>query len=98
MLKLIENHKLLIDAYSKSGNNELFLKESGELKVIEEYTPKQPTEEDIVTFTKEIINEYLATKPSDYSISARDMGQIMPKVKAKFPNVNGNIVKKTLLG
>lgn len=96
MLRLKSKHEESMDAYKKVGRNDLYDHEKAELDVINEFTPKQPTEEEIVDYTKEIIKEFLAEKPSDYAVSMRDMGQIMPKVKAKYPNVNGNIVKTAL--
>lgn len=96
MLRLKSKHEESMAEYKKVGRNDLYDHEEAELKVINEFTPKQPTEEEIVCYTKEIIKEFLAEKPSDYAVSMRDMGQIMPKVKAKYPNVNGNIVKTAL--
>lgn len=98
LIKLTNNHKETMEGYKKVGNSEAYEKEKAELLVIEQFTPKQPTEEDIVNFTKEVIAEYLATKEEGYTPTMRDMGQIIPKVKTKFPNVDGNIIKKTLLG
>lgn len=98
MLKLKSKHEEAMEDYKKVGRNDLYDHEKAELEVINEFTPKQPTEEDIVNFTKETIAEYLASKEDGYAPTMRDMGQIMPKVKAKFPNVDGNIVRKTLLG
>jgi hypothetical protein len=96
MLRLKGKHEESMEAYKKLGRTDLYDHEKAELDVINEFTPAQPTEEDIVNYTKEIIKEFLAEKPSDYAVSMRDMGQIMPKVKAKYPNVNGNIVKTAL--
>lgn len=98
MLRLKGKHEESMEAYKKLGRTDLYDHEKAELGVINEFTPAQPTEEDIVNFTKEVIATYLSTKEEGYAVSMRDMGQIMPKVKAKFPNVDGNIVRKTLLG
>ena len=98
MLRLKGKHEESMEAYKKLGRTALYDHEKAELDVINEFTPAQPTEEDIVNFTKEVIATYLSTKEEGYAVSMRDMGQIMPKVKAKFPNVDGNIVRKTLLG
>lgn len=98
MLRLKGKHEESMEAYKKLGRTDLYGHEKAELDVINEFTPAQPTEEDIVNFTKEAIATYLSTKEEGYTVSMRDMGQIMPKVKAKFPNVDGNIVRKTLLG
>lgn len=96
MLKLKAKHEEAMEDYKKVGRNDLYDHEKAELDVINEFTPKQPTEEEILEFTNEKIGEFLVSKPSDYVISMRDMGQIMPKVKAKYPNANGNIVKTAL--
>lgn len=98
MLKLKSKHEEAMKDYKKASRNDLYDHEKAELDVINEFTPKQPTEEDVILFTKETIVEYLASKEDGYVPTMRDMGQIMPKVKAKFPNVDGNIVRKTLLG
>jgi uncharacterized protein YqeY len=97
LLKMANNHKESMDGYKKVGNMEAYEKEKAELNVIEQFTPTQPSEEDIVNFTKEVIAQYLATKEEGYTPTMRDMGQIVPKVKAKYPNVDGNIIRKTLL-
>ena len=97
LLKMASDHEEAMKGYKQADNMDAYNQEEAELEVIEEYTPKQPTEEDIADYTKEVIAEYLASKPNDYEVSMRDMGQIMPKVKEKFPNVNGNIVKNILL-
>lgn len=98
LLRLASSHEEAMCGYLKTGNIKLYDHESAELKVIKEFTPAQPTEEDIINFTKEVIAEYLATKEEGYAVSMRDMGKIVPKVKAKYPNTDGNIIRKTLLG
>ncbi len=98
MLKLASDHKEAMEAYKKANNEELYGKEEAELEVIEAFTPKQPTNEEIIAFTKEVIDEYLSTKEDGYTLTIRDMGQIVPKVKEKYPNVDGNLIKNTLIG
>lgn len=98
LLRLANAHEESMNGYLKTDNANLYKHELTELKVIKEFTPAQPTQEDIVNFTKGIIAEYLATKEEGYTPTMRDMGQIVPKVKAKYPNVDGNIIRKTLLG
>lgn len=98
LLRLKNSHEESMKGYEKSGRKDLYDHEKAELDVINEYTPKQPTEEEIIEYTKSVISDYLATKEDGYQPSMRDMGQIMPKVKAKYPLVDGNIVRKALLG
>lgn len=98
LLKLKNNHEESIKSYSKVGRKDLADLEQAELDVINEFTPQLPTEEDIVAYTKEVIAEYLSTMPTDYQVSIKDMGKVMPKVKAKYPFADGNIIRKTLVG
>lgn len=96
LLKMAEDHKTNIEAYDKAHNETMRNKEASELKYIEEFTPAQPTEDDIKEFVSETIDKYLSEQPEGYKLSIKDMGKIMPVVKAKFPNVKGNIVSEVL--
>jgi hypothetical protein len=71
-------------------------KEKGELDVINEFTPAQPTEEEMVDYTNELIDNLIAEKGADYQLSQKDMGLLMKGAKMKYPNINGNIVKSVL--
>jgi uncharacterized protein YqeY len=96
LLKMAEDHKENIEGYRNAGNSEMADKEKGELDVINEFTPAQPTEEEMVDYTNELIDNLIAEKGADYQLSQKDMGLLMKGAKMKYPNINGNIVKSVL--
>ena len=80
----------------KAGNTEMLNKEKGELAVVEEFTPAQPTEEEMTEYVNTLIDKLISEKGADYKLQQKDMGVLMKGAKAKFPNINGNIVKSAL--
>ena len=59
-----------IEQYRKAGRDDLADQESQELAIIEEYLPKQLSDEEVVTIIDEVIASTGAT-------SAKDMGKVM---------------------
>ena len=53
--KQAKTHKESIDAFTKAGRTELAQKESEELVVLEEYLPKQLTDEEIKAFLTPLV-------------------------------------------
>jgi len=96
LLEMAEQRNKTIEKYKEAKREDLAAIEQGELDVIKEFTPAQPTEDDIKAFVSETIDKYLSEQPEGYKLSIKDMGKIMPVVKAKFPNVKGNIVSEVL--
>jgi uncharacterized protein YqeY len=96
LLKMAEDHRTNIEAYEKAGNETMRNKETSELKYIEELTPSQPTEEEMTEYINTLIDGILSKMDSDYQLSMKSMGAIMPKAKEKYPNINGNLVKQVL--
>jgi uncharacterized protein YqeY len=96
LLKMAEDHKANIEGYEKAGNTKMANREKGELKIIEKFTPAQPTEEEMAEYTNSLIDKLLAERGSDYKLQQKDMGILMKGAKDKYPNINGNIVKSVL--
>jgi uncharacterized protein YqeY len=96
LLKMADDHKANIEGYEKAGNTKMLDKEKEELSIIEEFTPAQPTEEEMTEYTNTLIDKLLAEKGTDYKLQQRDMGVLMKGAKEKYPNINGNIVKSAL--
>ncbi|MDH4027472.1 MAG: GatB/YqeY domain-containing protein [Nitrospirota bacterium] len=65
-----------IEQFSKAGRQELVEKEKAELAVIQQYLPKQLSEEDVRKIIGDVITETGASGP-------RDMGSVMKAVMAK---------------
>lgn len=83
-----------IDQFTKAGRNELAEKEKAELAVIQEYLPKQLSEEDIRKTVRDVIDETGAA-------GVKDMGRVMKAVMAKLKGqadgrLVNNLVKEAL--
>lgn len=96
LLKMIEQRKDSIAQYLKGGREDLAESEQNEIKVIEEFVPEQPTEEEIEKYTEDAINAYIEQNDADYAISMKDMKAILSMVQERYPMANGKIVSKVL--
>lgn len=88
LLKMVASHKDSIAQFA--GRQDLIDKEEAELKIIQEFAPKEVSEEDIITYTKEVITNR-KTKPT-----MKDMKDILSIVQAKYPTANGKTVSAVL--
>lgn len=70
LTKAAKQRKDSIDIFTQQNRSDLADKEIVELKIIEEFLPKQLTEEEITVVLNEIITRVDASKPSD-------MGKVM---------------------
>ena len=70
LIKMVKQRKESARIYQENNRNELADAELAEAAVIEEYLPKQLTEEELTAELKKIIEQVGAT-------SAKEMGQVM---------------------
>jgi len=84
-----------IEAYEQAGRTELADKEKAELSVLESYLPKQMTREEVVAIAQELIATVGASSKSDMG---KVMGQLMPKLKGRFPGKDVKPIVEGLLG
>lgn len=96
LLKMAAQREDSIKQYTDGGRMDLVENETKELNIINEFTPKQPTEEEIEDYTRSVITAYKLAKDSGYVLSMKDMKPILNIVQEKYPSVNGKIVSKTL--
>jgi uncharacterized protein len=68
--KLVKQRKDSAEIYKNSGRMDLYDKEVGELKFIEEYLPAQMSDEELVSIVQKIIKETGAS-------SIKDMGKVI---------------------
>lgn len=83
-----------IEQYTGAGRTELADKEKAELAVIQEYLPRQLSEEEVRQIVSDAINETGAA-------GMKDMGKVMKAVMAKTKGqadgrIVNNLVKETL--
>lgn len=91
LLKMVASHKDSIAQFV--GRQDLIDKETTELAIIQEFTPKEVNEEDIIEETKTVIASYQQTNGK---ITMKDMKAIMDLVKSKYPTASGAIISKVV--
>ena len=94
--KMMKQRKESIEMYEKGGRTDLAEKEKFEISVIEEFLPKQMSDDEIVKSCKEAITEAQAQ-------SIKDMGKAMKILKDKYLGTMdfakaGKILKEQLQG
>lgn len=75
--KLAKQGKESAEIYKQQGREDLYEQESGQVAVLEEFLPKQLTDEELTVALKEIIAAVGATSP-------QDMGKVMGAATKKL--------------
>ena len=78
--KMVKQRNDSSDAYQKAGRQDLLDKEKEEIKIIEEFLPKQLSEDE----TKKICNDVIKNLKAE---SMKDMGKIMATLKKSHGDV-----------
>jgi uncharacterized protein YqeY len=75
--KMVKQRRDSIETYLQGGRKDLADKEAAEISVLEEYMPKQMSEDEARSAVAALIKEVGASGP-------KDMGKVMGALKAKF--------------
>lgn len=75
------------ELYEKAGRNSLAENEKFEASVIEQFLPKEPSEEEITKETTSIIEDEFKG-----SVTMKDMKRILSLVQTKYPGASGKII------
>ena len=78
--KMVKQRNDSCDAYKKAGRNELLENEMSEIKIINEFLPKQLSEEETKNICFETIKKVCAS-------SVKDMGKVMGTLKKEYSDV-----------
>ena len=78
--KMVKQRNDSCEAYKKAGRNELLENEISEIKVINEFLPKQLSEEETKKICVETIKKVSAS-------SIKDMGKVMGALKKEYSDV-----------
>jgi uncharacterized protein YqeY len=90
LISAAKKRKESIELYEKAGRSDLADKEKSELKIIEEYLPKQLTAEEIETTVTKILKDAGAN-------SIKDFGKVMPLViKELKGKADGKLITETV--
>lgn len=84
--KLVKQRKDSADQYTAAGRQDLADNELAEMEVMQEYLPKQLTEDEIAVEVKKVIEETGA-------FTMKDMGKVMGIINKRFAGqVDGKVV------
>ena len=92
--KLVAEHEDSIEKYTKGGRKDLADIEEKELKILIEFAPKQPTEEEIIDLTKKIIAEFETA--NGRKVTMRDMKVILGELQKTYPKANGSVISSVV--
>lgn len=92
--KMIKEHKESIAQFEKGGRSDLVEKESQELKVLQEYAPKEMGLEELTSIVKIAVQESGFTSKAD---AGKVMKAVMEKVKGKADGKTVNQIVLSLL-
>ena len=91
----VKQHRESIEQFGKGGRPDLVEKERSELKILEEYLPKQLTDEELTAVVKAVISE---TGAADKAAAGKVIKAVMEKVKGKADGkAVSNLVQSILL-
>lgn len=91
LVKMVNAHKDSIEQFA--GRQDLIDKEEAELKIIQEFAPKEASVEEITDFTKAYIDKIIS---QGVTVSMRNMSDILREVKVKYPTADGKLVSSVL--
>lgn len=98
LLKMVSSHEDSIKQFKEANRIDLVEKEENELKIIKEFIPEQPSDDEITDYTNYVIKKFLVNNHlSETDLGMKHMKPILMLVEAKYdtPNV-GKIVSETL--
>ncbi|OCL25220.1 glutamyl-tRNA amidotransferase [Orenia metallireducens] len=94
LAKLVKQNKDSITEYEKAGQEDKVKDLENEIAILQDYLPKQLSEEELVEIVEEVIAE---TKAESMRDMGKVMGVIMPKVTGRADgNVISQLVKERL--
>lgn len=88
LVSIAKQRRDSIEQYKSGNRPDLAEKESAELAIIEEYLPKQLTEEEVKEVIERIVTQVGASSPKDMG---KVMGTAMKELKGK---ADGNVVQQ----
>lgn len=80
--------KEAIEMFKNAGREDLVIKETNQLEIINEYLPKQISKEEAISIISKIINDMGATSIKDLG---KVMGSVMTELKGK---IDGKLIQE----
>ncbi len=95
LIQLAKQRRDSIEQYQKAGRDDLAAQEQAELAIIEEYLPKQLSDEEVSVIIDEIITQVGASSAKDMG---KVMGQAMQRLKGQADGKKVQELVKAKLG
>lgn len=93
LVKMVKRYKEAIDEFNKANaSKELINQYESELSIIQEFAPREATEDDIINKVNEIVNLMIE---NGINLSMKEMKTVMTEVKKVYPTADGGIISKT---
>lgn len=97
MFSMVKKREKSIEIYKNTDRKDLLSIEKNELKIIKEFMPSQPTDEEMEQYQRELVDSYVTEKGNGYVISMKDCKPILSKMVEKFPNISGKFVSSVMM-
>lgn len=97
MFSMVKKREKSIEIYKNTDRKDLLSIEENELKIIKEFMPSQPTDEEMEQYQRELVDSYVTEKGNGYVISMKDCKPILSKMVEKFPNISGKFVSSVMM-
>lgn len=89
LMKMMSQREDSINQFKQANRMDLVEREQKELDIIQEFAPKQVSDDEIIAETEKVIAEIS-------TVSMKDMKIIISKVQNKFPTANGKIISQVV--
>lgn len=96
LAKEAKKRREAIEHYQNAGRQDLVDKETAELKVIEDFLPRQLSRDEILVVVRQAVQELGATQPSQLGLV---MKEVLPRVKGQADGkLVSQVVREVLAG
>lgn len=84
-----------IEEFKKGNRDDLVMETEEEIAVLENYLPKQLSDEELEALVRQVVTEVNASSPKEMG---KVMGKLMPLVKGKADGTRVQAIVKSVLG
>ena len=94
VVKQVNDRREAIRMFKEGNRDDLVVKESSDLKILEAYLPPQLSHDELVELVRQVIGEVGATGGQD---KGKVMGKLMPRVRGKADGSEVNAIVVEML-
>lgn len=94
LISMMNKSKDSIEQFKQGGRHDLASLEEEQLKIIQEFAPKECSIEEINIVIEQAVQTFLKNQNNGYKLSMKDTKQIVELAKNKCPNITGKHVSE----